>query len=128
VVSTELALAPVAIQDMMKDVKGAEFKFAKTLALPFFHTGVVDLPPGGEKRMKNSRKNHMVFWVFYGRVRVDVAGAEFSVGKGGMWQVPRGELLHFIRGCFGVLSLGFVVPKYSFRFRPVKFTELLFLE
>lgn len=96
-VSTELALAPVAIQDMMKDVKGAEFKFAKTLALPFFHTGVVDLPPGGEKRMKNSRKNHMVFWLFYGRVRVDVAGAEFSVGKGGMWQVPRGELLLFIR-------------------------------
>lgn len=75
----------------MKEVKGAEFKFAKTLTLPFFHAGVVDLPPGGEKRMKNARKNHMVFWVFYGRVRVDVAGAEFSIGKGGMWQVPRGK-------------------------------------
>lgn len=33
----------------------------------------------------------MVFWVFYGRVRVEVAGIEFSIGKGGMWQVPRGE-------------------------------------
>ncbi|MCJ1249672.1 hypothetical protein MMC30_006898 [Trapelia coarctata] len=94
----ELALAPVAIQDMMKDVKGAEFKFAKTLALPFFHTGVVDLPPGGQKRMKNSRKNHMVFWVFYGRVRVDVAGAEFSIGKGGMWQVPRGNFYSIANG------------------------------
>ena len=52
---------------------------------------MVDLPPGGVKRMKNSRKNHMVFWVFRGRVRVEVAGTAFSIGRGGMWQVPRGK-------------------------------------
>ena len=33
----------------------------------------------------------MVFWVFAGRVLVDVSGNEFSVGRGGMWQVPRGK-------------------------------------
>ena len=90
---TELALAPVALQAMTREVKGAEFTYAKMLTLPFFHSGMVDLPPGGVKRMKNSRKNHMIFWVFYGRVRVNVAGTEFSIGRGGMWQVPRGKLM-----------------------------------
>ena len=33
----------------------------------------------------------MVFWVFAGRVEVDVSGNTFSVGRGGMWQVPRGK-------------------------------------
>ena len=88
----ELALAPAALQALTREVKGAEFTYAKMLTLPFFHSGMVDLPPGGVKRMKNSRKNHMVFWVFYGRVRVNVAGTEFSIGRGGMWQVPRGKL------------------------------------
>jgi centromere protein C len=82
----------MAIQSLMREVKGAEFKFAKTVALPYFHSGIVDLPPGGVKRIKNSRNNHMVFWVFTGRVRVDVAGIQFSVGRGGMWQVPRGMI------------------------------------
>ncbi|MCJ1384943.1 hypothetical protein MMC17_008061 [Xylographa soralifera] len=85
----DLALAPVALEALTREVKGAEFTYAKTLTLPFFHSGMVDLPPGGVKRMKNSRKNHMVFWVFRGRVRVEVAGTGFSIGRGGMWQVPR---------------------------------------
>ena len=46
----------------------------------------------------------MAFFVFEGRVRVRVGGevdaragewrggTEFSIGKGGMWQVPRGNL------------------------------------
>jgi centromere protein C len=81
----------VALQNLTREVKGADFLYAKTLTLPFFHSGMVDLPSGGEKRVKNTRKNHMVFWVFYGRVMVDVAGVKFSIGKGGMWQVPRGN-------------------------------------
>lgn len=81
----------MALQALTREVKGAEFTYAKTLTLPFFHSGMVDLPPGGVKRMKNSRKNHMVFWVFSGRVRVDVSGTDFSIGRGGMWQVPRGK-------------------------------------
>ncbi|MCJ1405890.1 hypothetical protein MMC11_009120 [Xylographa trunciseda] len=108
----DLALAPVALEALTREVKGAEFTYAKTLTLPFFHSGMVDLPPGGVKRMKNSRKNHMVFWVFRGRVKVEVAGTEFSIGRGGMWQVPRGNFysianqydklarVFFAQGCY----------------------------
>ena len=62
--------------------------------MPFFGSGMVDLPPGGAKRSKNSRKMQMVFFVFYGRVQVEVGTptTRFGIGKGGMWQVPRGEL------------------------------------
>ena len=84
----------------MHDIAGAQFKFAKTLTLPFFGSGMVHLPPGGEKRIKNSRKMQMVFFVYFGRVTVNVGTptSTFSIGKGGQWQVPRGE-------CFLPLSL-----------------------
>lgn len=83
----------------MHDINGAEFKFAKTLTLDFFGSGMVHLPPGGFKRIKNSRKMQMVFFVFYGRVMVSIGTppTKFSIGKGGQWQVPRGKnncLLH----------------------------------
>lgn len=78
----------------MRDISGADFKFAKTLTLDFFGSGMVDLPPGGAKRVKNSRKMQMVFFVFYGRVEVSMGTPlkTFSIGKGGQWQVPRGKL------------------------------------
>ena len=78
----------------MRDISGADFKFAKTLTLDFFGSGMVDLPPGGAKRVKNSRKMQMVFFVFYGRVEVSMGSPlkTFSIGKGGQWQVPRGML------------------------------------
>jgi centromere protein C len=81
----------------MRDINGADFRFAKTLTLPFFGSGIVDLPPGGVKRVKNSRKMQMVFFVFYGRVTVDLGSPmqNFSIGKGGMWQVPRGKSVCF---------------------------------
>ncbi len=81
----------------MRDISGATFRFAKTLTLPFFGSGMVDLPPLGAKRVKNSRKMQMVFFVFYGRVTVDVGTptSTFSIGRGGMWQVPRGKPLFF---------------------------------
>jgi hypothetical protein len=85
----ELALAPAALQAL----QGAECMYAEMLTTPFFHSGMVNFPPSGVKRIKNSRKNHMVFCVFYGRVSVNVAGTEFSIGRGGMWQVPRGKLM-----------------------------------
>ena len=90
-INTDIAYAAEAIE--MRNISGAEFKFAKTLTLPFFGSGMVDLPPGGAKRVKNSRKMQMVFFVFYGRVTVDVGTptTSFSIGKGGMWQVPRGK-------------------------------------
>ncbi|KAI9788997.1 MAG: hypothetical protein M1833_002784 [Piccolia ochrophora] len=85
----EIAYAAPAIRT--QEVANSNFRYAKTLALPFFGSGVVDLPPGGAKRPKNSRKMHMVFYVFEGKVLVTVGETEFSIGKGGMWQVPRGN-------------------------------------
>lgn len=77
----------------MRDISGAEFKMAKTLSLKFFGSGMVDLGPGVMKRVKNSRKMQMVFFVHYGRVTVEVGtpSTSFSIGKGGTWQVPRGK-------------------------------------
>lgn len=84
----EIALSATAI--VTRDTAGGSFKFAKTLTMPFFGSGMVDLPPGGVKKPKNSRKMQMVFFVFYGRVEVTVNDSTFRIGKGGMWQVPRG--------------------------------------
>lgn len=87
----DIAYAFEAIE--MRDISGADFKFAKTLTLDFFGSGMVHLPPGGAKRIKNSRKMQMVFFVFYGRVTVNIGTppTKFSIGKGGQWQVPRGK-------------------------------------
>jgi centromere protein C len=87
-VEEEIALSSAAI--ITRDVANASFRFAKTLSLPFFGSGMVDLPPGAVKKPKNSRMMQMVFFVFYGRVEVTVNGNAFRIGKGGMWQVPRG--------------------------------------
>lgn len=84
----ELALSSAAI--ITREIPGASFKFAKTLTHPFFGSGMVDLPAGAVKKPKNSRKMQMVFFVFSGRVQVNVNDNEFRIGKGGMWQVPRG--------------------------------------
>ncbi|EFX05500.1 cupin domain containing protein [Grosmannia clavigera kw1407] len=86
---SEIALSALAIQT--QDVRDGSFRFAKTLSLPFFGTGVVDLAPGAEKRPKNSRKMHMAFFVHYGHVAVTVNETEFRIAKGGMWSVPRGN-------------------------------------
>ncbi|KAJ2967788.1 hypothetical protein NQ176_g9498 [Zarea fungicola] len=53
--------------------------------------GIVDLPPGSEKRPKNSRKMHLVFFVHYGKVTVSVNEVQFRISAGGMWFVPRGN-------------------------------------
>jgi hypothetical protein len=47
------------------------------------------------KRTKNSRKMHMVFNVQTGTVEVKVHENEFTVHRGGIWQVPRGKSQHF---------------------------------
>jgi hypothetical protein len=55
------------------------------------------------KRTKNSRKMHMVFNVQSGTVEVKVHENEFTVHKGGIWQVPRGEL-HIISSLLSYFS------------------------
>ena len=102
----ELAYAPAAIQT--KDVKSMHpdqrsFRFAKLLSTSFFGSGIVDLAPGDLKRPKNSRKMHMSFYVAKGRVTVEIGAlggemSRFSVGKGGFWQVPRGECIRIHSG------------------------------
>lgn len=94
VAEEELAVSEAAIQ--FKDIKDATFRFAKTLTLPFFGSGLVDMPPGSEKRTKNSRKMQMVFFVHSGSVDVRVAETDFRIGKGGMWFVPRGKFCYFV--------------------------------
>ncbi|KAI5926085.1 Mif2/CENP-C like-domain-containing protein [Camillea tinctor] len=85
----ELAISEAALQ--FKNIKDSKFKFAKTLTLPFFGAGIVDLPPGAEKSPKNARKMQMVFFVHTGCVHVTVADNAFKISKGGMWFVPRGN-------------------------------------
>ena len=69
--------------------------------MPFFGAGIVELPPAGFKRAKNSRKMQMCFFVHEGKVDVEV-GAQghgeanrFAISKGGVWVVPRGKLSLF---------------------------------
>jgi centromere protein C len=92
-VEEEIAFSKQAIVTL--PVKHASFKFAKTLTLPFFGSGMVDLPPGAVKKPKNSRTMQLVFFVHVGRVKVRVNETEFRIGKGGMWQVPRGKISPF---------------------------------
>lgn len=57
----------------------------------FFNWGMIELRADQMKRSKNSRRMHMVFNVQSGAVEVKVHENEFTVHKGGIWQVPRGE-------------------------------------
>jgi centromere protein C len=88
VMDDRIAISGPAIQT--RDVQGVSFRMAKTLTTPFMGAGVVDLPAGSEKRPKNSRKMHMVFFVHTGKVLVTVNEASFRLSAGGMWFVPRG--------------------------------------
>ncbi|OAX78764.1 hypothetical protein ACJ72_06927 [Emergomyces africanus] len=83
----DVAFAPSAIET--HEVKDSTFRFAKILNNFFLGSGFVDMPPGAVKRQKNSKKMHMVFFVYHGRIRVDVSGLQFSAGKGCVFQVPR---------------------------------------
>ncbi|KAK0385913.1 hypothetical protein NLU13_7088 [Sarocladium strictum] len=89
IIEEQIAISGDAVQT--RETKDATFKFAKTLTMPFIGAGVLDLPVGGEKRPKNSRKMHMVFFVHYGKVLVTVNEAQFRISPGGTWFVPRGN-------------------------------------
>ncbi|KAI1362525.1 Mif2/CENP-C like-domain-containing protein [Xylaria arbuscula] len=93
-ITEELAISENALQ--LKDIKDATFKFAKTLTLPFFGAGVVDLPPRAQKRLKNSRMRHLAFFVHTGNVTVTIAQTEFGIAKGGMFFVPRGNYYEIV--------------------------------
>jgi hypothetical protein len=65
---------------------------------------MVEIPPDGYKRMKNSRKMQMVFFVHEGKVTVDIEDVQFGMTKGGVWQVPRGEFFSFFSSSFPASS------------------------
>ncbi|KAG8625827.1 hypothetical protein KVT40_006228 [Elsinoe batatas] len=85
----DIAFAAPAIK--LSDVANGAFKYAKVLTSEFFGAGIVEIPPGGVKRSKNSRKMQMAFFVHEGKVSVTVAGMDFGVTVGGIWHVPRGN-------------------------------------
>ncbi|QUC24034.1 uncharacterized protein UV8b_08275 [Ustilaginoidea virens] len=89
VTEERLAIAADAIET--HDNPNTTFRFAKLLTLPFIGAGVVDLPPEAEKRPKNSRKMHLVFFVHYGKVLVTINEVQFRISAGGTWFVPRGN-------------------------------------
>jgi centromere protein C len=74
-------------------VQGSAFRYAKVMTMPFFGAGMVEVPPEGYKRTKNSRKMQMIFFVHEGKVTVEVGDIKFGMSKGGVWQVPRGTFL-----------------------------------
>ncbi len=96
--SEEVVLAFHPSSMLTREVKDAPgFRFAKLISNSFLGSGMLDLAPGAMKMPKNSRTMHMCFFVFKGRVTVRIgAGSEegecerFSVGKGSVFQVPRG--------------------------------------
>ncbi|WPH04236.1 Hypothetical protein R9X50_00712500 [Acrodontium crateriforme] len=90
----DLAFASSAIQ--FRDVAGSEFKYAKIISLPFFGSGVVEIPPNGYKKAKSSRDKQMAFFVHEGKVLVEIGApgmeiTQFAITKGGLWVVPRGN-------------------------------------
>lgn len=96
----EIAHSSQAIQTYVPQPKNgqepAQFRYSKLFSNNFMSVGLVDLPPGGIKRPKNSQKMQMTFYVLKGRVTVSVGPilgdmTTFGIGKGGFWQVPRGE-------------------------------------
>ncbi|PYH41164.1 Cupin domain protein [Aspergillus saccharolyticus JOP 1030-1] len=89
----DLAYAPSGMET--KSVKDSSWRFAKLISSPFMGSGIVELPPGGVKKPKNSKRMHMVFYICNGRVQVDVSGVRFSAGKGCVFQVPRGNYYSF---------------------------------
>lgn len=88
----DLAFASTSIAT--RDVQNSAFRYAKIMTLPFFGSGMVEIPPSGFKRTKNSRKMQMVFFVHEGKVTVEVGDLKFGMTKGGVWQVPRGTFNH----------------------------------
>jgi hypothetical protein len=82
-----------------RDVPGANFRYSKITQEDFLGCGIVELPPNGLKRPKNSRRMHMVFFVATGTVEVTVHQSSFTIHHGGVFQVPRGESLFSSTSC-----------------------------
>lgn len=92
--STAIAYAGDAIET--RPVANCDFTMTKTISNDFFGAGLVDLPPGAVKHAKDPGVMQLVFFVASGRVTASVNGTRFGIGKGGTFQVPRGEFLSYL--------------------------------
>ncbi|KAF2660210.1 hypothetical protein K491DRAFT_674981 [Lophiostoma macrostomum CBS 122681] len=88
---SSIAWAPKGIEP--REVASGEFKFTKLASSDpaFFSFGFIEMDPGGLKRAKNSRGMHMAFHVTQGAVEAMVDNNVFTIHKGGVWHVPKGE-------------------------------------
>ncbi|OAL55362.1 cupin domain-containing protein [Pyrenochaeta sp. DS3sAY3a] len=84
-----------------EDVRDGSFQYTRLGAVDaFFNWGVIELRADQMKRTKNSRVMHMVWTLQSGTVEVKVHENEFTVHKGGVWQVPRGMSVFLLFSCF----------------------------
>lgn len=91
---TDIAWAQKSAQ--LNLVADGSFHFKKLAgAGSFFNWGLIELTADQMKRTKNCRRMHMVFTLQSGTVEAKVNDNEFTVHRGGIWQVPRGKS-HFI--------------------------------
>ncbi|KAH7412167.1 cupin domain-containing protein [Phaeosphaeria sp. MPI-PUGE-AT-0046c] len=90
IVTDDIAWAQKGTQlDLVGD---GSFHFKKLAgAGSFFNWGLIELTADQMKRTKNCRRMHMVFTLQSGTVEAKVNDNEFTVHKGGIWQVPRGK-------------------------------------
>ncbi|KAG4304391.1 hypothetical protein PORY_002101 [Pneumocystis oryctolagi] len=87
-----LGIAYPASSYAPRDVANAIIKFQKTFdETPFFATGVMDLPRGGEKTTKPSKHNVMTFVILEGAVEATVHQTSFRLKRGSHFIVPRGN-------------------------------------
>jgi hypothetical protein len=90
-------------------VPDGSFQYTKLASVgPFFNWGLIELGPDQMKRTKNSRKMHMVWNVQSGTVEAKVHENEFTVHRGGIWQVPRGK--HTSIGVLSALPFSYFIP------------------
>lgn len=108
-VSAVLAWAERGIHP--NQVPNGEFKFTKLSSAGesgYFSWGFLEFEADDIKRSKNSRRMHMVFHVVQGAAEVNVNDNLFTVHRGGVWQVPRGEFDCFTSfACSSLLSSWF---------------------
>jgi centromere protein C len=90
-----------------EEVADGSFQYARIGSVGpggFLNWGLIEMRADQMKRTKNSRKMHMVFNVQSGVVEVRVHENEFTVHRGGIWQVPRGESFRLLRVSLSVSS------------------------
>ncbi|KAK6528635.1 hypothetical protein TWF694_003893 [Orbilia ellipsospora] len=75
-----------------KPIFGSDYLFAKTLGKEFMGCGILELQRGASKKLKSSGKMQLVFFMLEGKVEAEVNELGFRIGKGGQFQVPRGNM------------------------------------